>query len=80
MGYKTAISDLWNFQNFGNLEIFKHFLFMQKKKFTFSKNGIYVLEEPLKNVCTKFQVIPFMNIVFIAFWMWKMATFQGIWT
>ena len=27
MDYKTAISDFWNFDNFVNLEIFKHFYF-----------------------------------------------------
>ena len=77
MGYKTAISDLWNFENYENLDIFNFFLFLQK---TNLKNGIYVLEEPLKNICTKFQGIPFINVVFIAFWMWKMATFPSIWT
>ena len=39
---------------------------------------MYVLEETLKNVYTKFQAIPFINAVFTALSMWKMATFQGI--
>ena len=83
ISYKTAISDFWNFENFENFEIFSTFFFILSKnppKFqNFQKNGIYVLEETKKNVCTKFQVIPFINAVFIALWMWKMATFQGIW-
>ena len=83
ISYKTAISDFWNFENFENFEIFSTFFFIFSKnppKFQhFQKTGIYVLEETLKNVCTKFQVIPFINAVFIALWMWKMATFQGIW-
>ena len=85
MGYKPAISDFWNFENFGNFDIFStFFIFFQKippnlKNFK-KKNGIYVLEEPVKNVwlCTKFQVVPFRNVVFIELSMWKMATFQGI--
>ena len=83
ISYKTAISDLINFENFENFDIFSTFFFYFSKnppKFqNFQKTGIYVLEETLKNVCTKFQVIPFINAVFIALWMWKMATFQGIW-
>ena len=83
ISYKTAISDFRNFENFENFEIFStFFLFFSKNppKFqNFQNTGIYVLEETLKNVCTKFQVIPFINAVFIALWMWKMATFQGIW-
>ena len=58
------------------------YFFFQKNppKFqNFQKTGIYVLEETQKNVCTKFEVIPFVNAVFTALWMWKMATFQGIW-
>ena len=27
MGYKTAISDFWNFENFGKLEIFFYIYF-----------------------------------------------------
>ena len=48
---------------------FQHFYFCKKslKISKFSKNGIYVLEQPLKNVYTKFQVIPSINVVFIAF-------------
>ena len=64
------------------LEIWRFiFLFLQKnpQNFKILKTGINVLEELLKYVCTKFQVIPFINDVFIAFWMWKKATFQGIW-
>ena len=83
ISYKTAISDFWNFENFENFEIFSTFFFNFSKnppKFqNVQKTGIYVLEETLKNVRTKFQVIPFINAVFIALWMWKMATFQGIW-
>ena len=55
------------------LRTFQHFFFIFSKnhpKFqNFQKTGIYVLEETLKNVCTKFQVIPFINAVFIALWM-----------
>ena len=81
ISYKTAISDFWNFEN---LEIFSTLFYFFKKnppkfKNFQKKNGIYVLEETLNNVCTKFQVIPFINAVFTALWMWKMATFQGIW-
>ena len=67
----------WKFWDFFNI----FFIFSKNPpKFqNFQKTGIYVLEETLKNVCTKFQVIPFINAVFIALWMWKMATFQGIW-
>ena len=64
------MSDFRNFEIFGNLEIFQHFFYFYKKspKFqNFQKKEISVLEEPLKNVCTKFQVIPFINVVFIAF-------------
>ena len=84
ISYKTAISDFWNFENFENFKIFSTicFIFFKKSpqisKFS-QKNGLYVLEQSLKNVCTKFQVIPFINAVFIALLMWKMATFQGIW-
>ena len=52
-----------------NFEIFStFFIFSQNPpKFqNFQKTGIYVLDETLKNVCTKFQVIPFINAVFIA--------------
>ena len=83
ISYKTVISEFWKCENFGNLEIFSSFFIFTKNlpKFKiFQETGIYVLEEPLKNVCAKFQVIPFINVVFIAFWMWKVATFQGIWT
>ena len=84
-GYKTIISDFWNFANFWNLDIFFNtfILFLQKnpRKFQiFHKTGIYVLEKPLKNVCSKFQVIPFINVLFIPFWMWKIVTFQDIGT
>ena len=52
------------------LRFFHHlFLFFSKNppKFqNFQKTGIYVLDEILKNVCAKFQVIPFINAVFIA--------------
>ena len=51
----------WKFWDF-----FQHcFLFFQKipQISKFQKNGIYVLEETPKNVCTKFQVIPFINAV-----------------
>ena len=68
----------WKFWDFFNI----FFYFFQKIPLNFKifkKNGIYVLEETLRNVCTKFQVIRFINAVFIALWMWKMATFQGIW-
>ena len=70
ISYKTDISDFRNFENFGISEIFSTFFIFTKNppKFqNFQKNEICVLEEPLKNLCTKFQVIPFINIVFIAF-------------
>ena len=56
------------FGNFGNFEIFSTFLLFKKSPqiSKFSKTGIYVLEETLKNVCTNFQVIAFINVVFIA--------------
>ena len=55
-----------NCQNFGNFEFFQHFFFKKSSKISkFSKNR-NISEEPLKNVCTKFQVIPFINVVFIA--------------
>ena len=58
MGYKTAISNFLNCENFGHFDIFKHFLFFQNSlQISKLKNGIYVLEEALKIVCTKFQVI-----------------------
>ena len=67
----------WKFWKIFNI----FFIFSKNPKFqNFQKTGIYALEESLKNVCTKFQVIPFISVVFIALWMWKMATFQGIWT
>ena len=52
---------------FSNFEIFSTFfiLFFQKipPKFqSFQNTGIYVLEETLKNLCTKFQVIPSINV------------------
>ena len=82
ISYKTAISDFWNFENFGNFEIFIFifiFVFKSPKFQNFRKTVINVLEDTLKHVCTKFQIIPFINAVFIALWIWKMATFQGIW-
>ena len=30
MGYKTAISDFWNFENFGNFEIFQFYFILGK--------------------------------------------------
>ena len=51
-----------------NFEIFSTFFIFSKNPPKFQncqKTGIYVLEETLKNVCTKFQVIPFINAVFI---------------
>ena len=81
ISYKTAISDFWNFENFENFEIFSTFFFIFSKntpKFqNFQKTGIYVLEETQKNVCTKFQVIPSINAVFIALWMWKWLLFRA---
>ena len=71
----------WKFWKFWDFFIIFLFFFQKNPpKFqNFQKTGICVLEETLKNVCTKFQVIPFINVVFIALWMWKMASFQGIW-
>ena len=70
ISYKTAISDFRNYENFGNFEIFSSFFYFFQKNppnFKISKeNRINVLEETLKNVCTKFQVIPFINVVFTA--------------
>ena len=66
----------WKFWDFFN--IFFYFFKKSPKFQNFQKTGIYVLDEALKNVCTKFQVNSFINAVFIALWMWKMATFQGI--
>ena len=83
MSYNTGLSDFWNFEILENSKFFQHFFIFSKNppKFqNFQKTGIYVLEETLKKVCNKFQVIPFINVVFIALWMWKMATFQGILT
>ena len=73
------------FEILKSLEILRFFstfiLFLQKIPSNFQickkKNGIYVLEKSLKNVCIKFQVIPFISVVFIAFGMWKMSTFPG---
>ena len=65
----------WKFWDF-----FQHFFFKKSPQILKFKNGIYVLEEPPKNVYTNFEVIPFRNVVFIAFRMWKMATVQRIWT
>ena len=71
MGFKTAISNFQKFENFENVDTFSTFFLFLRKKIPqvskFSKTGIYVLEKPLKNVCTKRQVIPFINVVFIAF-------------
>ena len=59
----------WIFEILEILKFFQHFfIFAKITKFqNFQKTGMYLLEEPLKNVCTKFQVIPFINVVFIAF-------------
>ena len=61
----------WKFWKFW--DFFQHFIFSKNPpKFqNFQKNGIYVLGETLKNLCTKFQAISFINAVFIALWMWK---------
>ena len=56
-GIKTIL-EIWSFFNI-------LFSFLQKKKIQI-KNGIYVLELSLKNVCCKFQLRPFRNVVFIA--------------
>ena len=81
ISYKTVISDFWNFENFENFEIFSTFFFYFFKKSPqiskFSKTGIYVLKETLKNVCTKCQVIPFINAVFIALWIEKWLLFRA---
>ena len=68
ISYKTAISNFRNFEDLRNFEICSTFFFSKNlPKFqNFQKTGIYVLEETLKNVCTKFQVIPSTNAVFIA--------------
>ena len=67
-----------NFENFGIFSTFFYYFFKKSPQISkFSKTGIYVLEETLKNVCTKFQVIPFINAVFIALWMWKNGYFSG---
>ena len=76
------LSRIFEILNFLKFEIFQHFFFYfstNPPKFqNVQKTGIYVLGESRKNVCAKFQVIPFINAVFIALWMWKMATSQGI--
>ena len=46
----------WKFWDFFN--IFFYFFKKSPKFQNFQKTGIYILEETLKNVCTKFQVIP----------------------
>ena len=61
------MSDFRNCENFGNLEIFQHFFIFAKNPQISKFKKICVLEEPLRNVCTKLQVIPFINVVFIAF-------------
>ena len=43
--------------------------------YKFSKNLIISTIRATKNICTKFRVIPFIN-VFIAFWMREMAAFS----
>ena len=67
----------WKFWKFG--DFFNIFLFLQKipQNFKMLKTGIYVLEQPLNNVGTKCQVIPFINVVFIAFWMSKWLLFRA---
>ena len=60
------------------LEIWRFFNFIFATNHPLSpnfKNVMYVLEELLKNVCTKFQIIPFINVVFIAFLMLKNCYF-----
>ena len=48
------------------LRFFQHVCFFLNhpkfENFERKKNRIYVLEDTLKNVCTKFQVIPFINV------------------
>ena len=65
MGYITDISDFWDFENCESLETFIFYFPNNPLKFPIfqKKNGIHVLQEPLKNVYTKFQVIPFINVV-----------------
>ena len=70
---------VWKFWKFW--DFFQHFFsifFKKSPKFqNFQKTGKYVLEETLKNVCTKFQVIPFINAVFIALLNVKNGYFSG---
>ena len=83
MGFKTAISDFQKFENIENVDTFSTFFYFCKKSpqiWKFSKTGKHILEKPLKYVCTKLQVIALINVVCIAFWMLKMAAFQGILT
>ena len=63
----VGFSKFWKFENFSTFLFYLQKKNPQISKFS-KKNEICVLEEPLKNVCTKFQVIPFINVVFIAFW------------
>ena len=53
------------------LRFFSTFIFIFFKKNRpkfgiFEKTEKYMLEDTLKNVYTKFQLIPFINVVFIA--------------
>ena len=71
----------WFFEILKNLEIwrFKKKISLQIPQISkYSKTGTYVLERSLKNVCSKFQVIPYRNVIFIAFWMWKWLLFRAI--
>ena len=72
------------FEIFEILRFFSTFVFYFCKKKSlklpnFQKTGIFVLAYFLNNLCNKFQLTRFRNIVFIAFLMSEMATFQGIW-
>ena len=68
ISYKTAITDFSNFANFGNFEIFTFFISFQKipPNFKIFKKTNMCTKRDSKNLCTKFQVIPFINAIFIA--------------
>ena len=72
MGYPTAISDFWNVQSFKNLKLISTFFGKKNpSKFQLFKKKLNICRtiRATKNTCTKFQVIPFINVLFIAFWM-----------
>ena len=82
--YEDAISDFWDFENFGNLKIYSAcFFYFCKKKIPqvskFSKNRNICARLASKECMYQVSSNTLQKRCFIVFWMWKIATFQGIW-